>query len=269
MHLNPKLKPRNPKPFFPFRDHPDAVPADLQIFDLFHGYIAKISKDPSISLATMLALQVIFHASRVTRHTSHVTRHTSHVTRHTSHVTRHTSQPRAFISLSHRWRCSTSLCPWLPTVSTRSLPLPIAHNLRPLTLCRPTTSWVCVPRSSVTELRATSNPRSPTRAPSRSQTLYCASYTRALAARVVILDPLAGCGGPAPDTPHRMVQRAVHPRACALPQVPPHRNCFSVQSPNARCRSLLAFLPLSHRKKVSLSIVDSITKAHPSPYPKP
>ncbi len=45
------------------REHPDAVPADLQIFDLFHGYIAKISKDPSISLATMLALQVTRHAS--------------------------------------------------------------------------------------------------------------------------------------------------------------------------------------------------------------
>jgi len=40
------------------RDHPEAVPADLQIFDLFHGYIAKISKDPSINLATMLSLQV-------------------------------------------------------------------------------------------------------------------------------------------------------------------------------------------------------------------
>jgi hypothetical protein len=40
------------------REHADAVPADLQIFDLFHGYIAKISKDPSISLATMLSLQV-------------------------------------------------------------------------------------------------------------------------------------------------------------------------------------------------------------------
>jgi hypothetical protein len=41
------------------KEHPEAVPADLQIFDLFHGYIAKISKDPAISLATMLSLQVI------------------------------------------------------------------------------------------------------------------------------------------------------------------------------------------------------------------
>ena len=40
------------------KEHPDAIPADLQIFDLFHGYIAKISKDPGINLATMLSLQV-------------------------------------------------------------------------------------------------------------------------------------------------------------------------------------------------------------------
>jgi hypothetical protein len=50
------------------RDHPEAVPADLHIFDLFHGYIAKISKDPSISLATMLALQVTRPAAPATRH---------------------------------------------------------------------------------------------------------------------------------------------------------------------------------------------------------
>ena len=41
------------------KEHPEAVPVDLQIFDLFHGYIAKISKDPAINLATMLSLQVI------------------------------------------------------------------------------------------------------------------------------------------------------------------------------------------------------------------